>query len=331
MSSETDLMPSGQTLFTLGFSSHRIEALPYARQEMAGHQAIVLEEPPSETLAPMLAGQLPIADYIQEQGSEFPEYSYRQAVLLQEMHQAGKIILQIEPFLERLLQIHEMFALDQTPAEVLALPDLAPVYQMERQATRALLNFYTHSLKSSFGQVVEAVKSFARADAGRFRYRDELRAQALAALASQYKRIYVEAGYIHLGLPRALRRHLRNSGKVRSVFLLGSVVRPLLGTSRVLGPGDRLTLVYQFNAKCSAEKENLLAAQSLIHIKLLNQEEILAGESATPHTDDEIQANLLVNRLTFQDCERLYPLIRFANQAQALRQVQNYLRSQVRQ
>ncbi|MFP3868279.1 MAG: hypothetical protein ACLFUU_08970 [Desulfobacteraceae bacterium] len=324
-------MPSDKTLFTLGFSSHRIEALPFAKQQMADHQAIVLEEPPSETLVRMLEEELPVEDYVQEQGSEFPEYSYRQAALLQTMHQAGKTILQIEPFLERLLQIHEMFARDQTPAQVMALPDLRPVYEVEREATKALLHFYAQSLKTGFIQVVEAVKTFARADAARFRYRDDLRAQGLAALAGHYDRIYVEAGYIHLGLPRALRRHLGNSGKVRSVFLLGSVVRPLLGTARVLGPGDRLTLIYLFKAKCTSDTENLLAARSLIHIKLLHQEEILPEGSATPHTDDEVQANLLVNRLSFQDCERLYPLIRFAKRDQALTQIQNYLRCQERQ
>ncbi|MDD3582239.1 MAG: hypothetical protein PHW74_14635 [Desulfobacca sp.] len=319
-----------QTLFTLGFSTHRIEALPFAQAEMACHQAIVLEEPPSPSLTSMLSGALPIETYVQEQGSEFPEYSHRQALLLQEMHQAGKIIRQIEPFLERLLQIHERFAQNQTPAEIMALPELCPVYEVEREATRALLNFYTHSLKSSFIQVVEAVKNFARADAARFRYRDALRAQALAALAGQYDSIYVEAGYIHLGLPGALRRHLKERGKVHSVFLLAPIVRPQLGSPRVLGPGDRLTLFYQFSCQPNLPKENLLAAQSLINIKLMHRDEILAPESATPHTDDEVQAYLLVRRLSFQACERLYPLIRFANRDQALTQVRNYLRSQDR-
>lgn len=321
-------MSLDQTLFTLGFSSHRIEALPSAYQEMAAHQAIVLEEPPSSTLAAMLAGDLPVETYIQEQVSEFPEFSQRQALILQEMHRAGKQILQIEPFLERLLQIHELFAQHRTPAEVTAIPELRAVYEAEKEASGALLNFYNQSFNSTFVQVVEAVKNFARADAARFRQRDELRAQALACLVGRFDSIYVEAGYIHLALPGALRRRLRGRGKVRPVFLLAPVVRPVLGTPRVLGPGDRLTLFYLFHHAPRPDQENLLAARSLIYVKLLCKEEIILQGSPTPHTDNEIQASLLVNRLSFQACERLYALIRFADPPQALAQVQNYLRSE---
>lgn len=316
-----------QTLFTLAFSSHRIESLPYAQPEMARHQAIVLEDPPSTQLAAMLAGDLPIEEYVQEQEPGFPEFSSRQALLLQEMHRAGKQILQIEPFLERLLQIHELFAKNRTPAEVMAIPELRPVYEAEREATGALMYFYRQSLGAPFAQVVDAVKAFARADAARFHQRDELRARALASLAGRFESIYVEAGYMHLALPGALRRWLGNEGQVRPLFLMAPVVRPVLGSPRVLGPGDRLTMLYLFYRHPQPTTETLLAARSLIYIKLLYKEEVIPQESAAPHTDNEIQANLLVDRLSYQDCERLYPLIRNASRTQALTQVQRYLRS----
>ena len=124
-----------------------------------------------------------------EMDAEFPEFGRAQVEILQELRQQGKVILQVEPYLERLVEIHELFAQETTPAEVMARAELNEVYQMERETSAALLGFYQLSMQAPFGQVVESVKHFARRDAARFRLRDTMRAKALAALAGGFENL----------------------------------------------------------------------------------------------------------------------------------------------
>jgi len=173
--------------------------------------------------------------------------------------------------------------------------------------------------------VVESVKHFARRDAARFRLRDAMRAKALADLAGRFKTIYVEAGHMHLALPGELRRQLNGKGRVRSRFLLAKVALARSRRPRVFGPGDELTRLHLFQRPLPAAHETRLAAQSLIYIKLLSKEEIPASDSATPHLDEELSLSALVNRLTYQDCAWLYPLLKRADPSQARKAVNDYI------
>ncbi len=305
------------TLFTIGFSTHRLESLPYAQAEMAQHQAIVLEEPPSPVLHQVLMGQAAIEDYLLEMDAEFPEFGRQQLAILQELWEQGHTILQIEPYLERLVEIHEHFAQEATPEEVRQQEQLREVYDREREATAALLKFYEVSLQAPFAEVVAAVLEFARRDAARFRLRDGLRAQALAALAGQFASVYVETGHMHLSLPGELRRALQGQGKVRPRFLLGAVARQRTKRPRIFGPGDELTFAYLFRRPISAETEQLLAARSLIYIKVLGKDEVPAEASPTPHLDEELRLSALMCRLSYEDCEQLYPFLKHASPPQA--------------
>ena len=49
---------------TIVFSSHRPETLPLAERVMAEHDHIVIEEPPTPEFSRMLAGTLPVDDYL---------------------------------------------------------------------------------------------------------------------------------------------------------------------------------------------------------------------------------------------------------------------------
>ncbi len=314
------------TLFTIGFSTHRLESLPYAHAEMSAHQAIVLEEPPSPTLPRVFRGDASIEEYLWELDAEFPEFGRQQLAILQELWHQGRAVLQIEPYLERLVAIHELFAQEATPAEVLARPELRDVYEMEREATAALLRFYEVSLQAPFPLVVATVLEFARRDAARFRLRDVLRARALAALAGQYESVYVETGHMHLSLPGELRRALNGHGRVRPRFLLGAVARQRSPRPRVFGPGDELTFAYLFRRPITPETEKLLAARSLIYIKLLGKDEAPASGSPTPHLDEELRLSALMCELSYADCEELYPLLKQAPPAQAGDLVARYLR-----
>ena len=160
----------------VGFSSHHVEALPFIRDQMEKHQVIVLEEPPSSDLLDMLHGNITVDDYIMAIDSGFPEFDRQMCSLLQELHHEGGRIIQVEPYLERLLQIHELFAAGVDVKDVVKEVDLREVYQAERRATGSLISYYSVSMNGPFAAVVEAVMVFAREDANRLTLIERLRA-----------------------------------------------------------------------------------------------------------------------------------------------------------
>lgn len=312
-------------LITVGFSSHRLEVLPAALKEMAVHDAVVLEEAPEPDFPEFLAGKLTAARYLEDKEVEFPEFSRRQLKGLRELYRQGKAVLQVEPYLERLLKIHRLLAKGVSREEVEFREEFREIYAAEREAGGALLRFYAAAPVAPFPQVVARVRDFARADAARFRLRDELRARALAPLSHHYPRIYVEAGYIHLYLIKCLVRELQGKARLRPRFLLAGPSLTAIRRPRPLGPGDLLTLHYIFGVTTSPATENLLAARSLIYIKLLEKEELAPGRHPQPHLHDEIRAWRLTNRLAYKDCATLYPQIRTIGPEAAVALVTDYL------
>ena len=313
-------------MITIGFSSHHLEALPYIREQMERHQVIVLEEPPSPYLQAMLDGSISISDYIMEFDSGFPEFDRRMCELLQELHQAGARIIQVEPYLEKLLQIHELFADGKTAEEVSREPEFKNVYEAEKRATGSLISYYAQSMEGSFAAVVEGVKDFARADAKRLTLRERLRARTVSSLHRSNETMYVEAGYIHYPLYRYLRRELGEKQKIRVVYLLAPVIKKLQGKRRNMGPGDILTLHYAFHKGLREELANVLAARSLIYIKLIEKEEIIPGKYETPHAEDEVKVNRLVDRLNFNQCRELFERIRLSKRVHAVELAREYVR-----
>ncbi len=312
-------------MITIGFSSHHVEALPFIREQLQRHQVIVLEEPPSPNFQAMLGGTITISDYLIELDSGFPEFDRQLCALLQERYQTGGCIIQVEPYLEKLLQIQEFFATGRTVEEVKQTVEFSEVYQAEKRATGALISYYSCSMESPFADVVEAVKRFARADALRLTLRERLRAKAIGSLYSQDAAMYVEAGYIHYRLYHYLRQELGRKEKIRVVFLLAPVIKKLRGRRRNMGPGDILTLHYALHHGLKEELANLLAARSLIYIKLVKKQELLPGTSEAPHIEDEVKVNRLVDRLDFYQCQELFERIRLAKREDALELAQKYV------
>ncbi|MDY6951626.1 MAG: hypothetical protein SWE60_08945 [Thermodesulfobacteriota bacterium] len=305
-------------MITIGFSPHHAETLPAARQHMEQHQLIVLEDAPSPSFSGMLAGRVSFDQYMMEIDSGFPEFERLMCAMLQELFDSGRQIVQVEPYLETLLRIHELFADGKTPEAVVKDPALGEVYQAEKRATAALLDYYTCSLKAPFAEVVAAVKAFAKVDADRLRLRAVLRSQAIASLVSNRIDTYVEAGYIHYLLSICLRRQLGAAQKIRVVFLLAPVVRKLGGIRRNMGPGDVLTLHYVLHGSAPKAVADLLAARSLVYIKLLQKEELLPGASEAPHSEDMVRVNRIVDGLTMEQCGKLFEQIRLAKRERAL-------------
>jgi hypothetical protein len=315
-------------LITIGFASHRLEVLPVVQAEMSRHDALVMEEAPEGDFQSFLAGDIAATEYLADKDVEFPEFSLRQLDLVKGLYNQGKAIWQVEPYQEKLIRIHELLAAGHPRTEVENRPELRDVYAAESSASGSLLRFYTAAHTAPFAGVVETVKEFARTDAARFRLRDRLRAEALAPLSRQFPRLYVEAGYIHLFLIKALARLVSGQVRLRPRFVLAARSFSAIGRPRPLGPGDLLTLHYIFASPLSEEKESLLAARSLIHIQLLDKSEIAPGADPTPHLTDEIQAFRLSSRLAFEDCLTLYPRVRKAPPEKAVALVSRYLAAQ---
>jgi hypothetical protein len=201
------------------------------------------------------------------------------------------------------------------------------VYEAEKRATGALISYYSISTAGPFSAVVEAVKIFARADASRLTLRERLRAKAIASLYRPGEIMYVEAGYIHYPIYRYLRQEMDKGLGIKVVYPLAPVIKKLRGKRRNMGPGDILTLHYAFHNKVKEETADILAARSLIYIKLIQKEELLPAKYGTPHIEDEIEVNRLVDRLDFNQCGELFERIRLSKRQKAVEMAKEYVRS----
>lgn len=310
---------------TIGFSAHHLEALPLLRASMQKHSGIVLEEPPSPNFPRMLDQSLPIEDYLLEVDPQFPKFDRAMCEMMRHLSREGKSIYQIEPYLEMLLEIHELLAAGKTAEDVLHVDGLRQVYLAERNATGALIGYYASIAKEPFNVVVERVKTFARADAMRLNLRAQLRAQAVFELTARHDSIFVEAGYIHFALVRHLRRRMNSRQKLSVEHLMRNCINSLGGKRLNLGPGDLLTLRFIFHRQPNEALNNLQAARSLVYIKLIATEELVPDAFAAPHAADEIKVNRLVDRLSFDDCAQIFDRVRLTNREQALAVVEEFL------
>ena len=311
---------------TIGLSLHRPEMVTYLADLMQLHDAIVLEEPPVDGFHQMLQGVLGVDDYLQELDVEYPVFSREMCYLLRKLRAEGKIIHQIEPFLEILIGIHEFFAEGHHPEDLDENSVQYPVYLAERNATGALLAYYQTVMTGSFEDSLEAVKRFARLDAARFRLRDSLRAQALGPVIARYSSAFVEAGVMHYPLWRLLRRQMPLQKQIRLKFIADAALKRLGLKGHLFGPGDQLTLGYIFHSTLEQpEREALLAARSLIYSKLIGKQESTDDLSSMPHLRDELACIEISRGLSIADCRHLFPLVRQATTNKARRIVADYL------
>ena len=310
---------------TLVLANHRPETVAAAQRLMARHDAVILEEPVDPRFLPMLTGQVAIDTYLEAQDVEYPEFSRRMAAVLRERHRAGTRLYQIEPFVDHLLAIHGQFASGESPSDLPAGTAIHRVYLAEREATAALIDFYTVSASGPIAAVIEAVKRFARSDARRFALRDRMRAAAMVDVINACGRTYIEAGPIHFPLWHELKRRLPPGYPLGTHFLMTDAVRSMGYRSHLYGPGDILTLHYRFHPDRRFQTEDLLAARALVYSKLIAKEEIVDADEPYPHTRDELEVGAMTARLSLPDCRRLYPLVRRASTSTAREMVQHYL------
>ena len=311
---------------TIGLSVHRPEMITLISDLMQHHEALFLEEPPSADFRQMLQGVVSVDDYLDPLDVEYPEFSRRMCCLLRELYRNGRKIFQVEPFIESLLAIHEFFAEGHGPGELNKDSLQYPVYLAERNATAALLAYYQTVMHESFNKTIVAIKQFARMDAARFRLRDSLRAQQLAALIGKYCSSYVEAGVIHYPLWRLIRQQVSSQIRVRPVFLADAALQTMKEKGHFYGPGDQLTLLYIFHPTITnTMREQVLAARSIIYSKIIVKEELTEDVVTFPHLRDELACIRTTGQLTLDDCRRLFPLIRRTKSLDARQIVAEYL------
>ncbi len=299
------------TRVTLALSGHRTEALERAAPVMARHDVVVLEEPSMPGFGEMLAGELEVDDYLETHAFEFPELARRTCELVRHLHADGIRVVQSEPYLERMMEVHDAFEAGRRPEEVETDGLRGRVYRTERAWTGALMEYYWTAPTSTFEQTVRTLQQFAREDATRGRLRDRLRADAIASLARTGRQLFVEAGYLHVGLRRELRTVLPDDVELVNYLPMEPVYRRLCGRPQPLAPGDRLTLRYTFHPEFAGPRADLLAARALIHVKIEAKEELTGSPGdETPHARDEVETARLVEELSYADCERLFPLVR---------------------
>jgi hypothetical protein len=310
----------------VGFSIHRPEIIPVTEEIMDRHEVIFLEEPPSPGFEKMLDKTLDVDEYLMPLDMEYPEFSRAMCHLERRLHAKGKRLIQVEPFIEALLSIHDFFALGNRPEDLEKRSVQYFVYLTERNATAALLNFYKTSMTGSFENTVKAIRQFARADAARFRLRDSLRAQEIIRQADKSNRIFVEAGMIHYQLWQLIRKQLSGSFKVQPVFLDRLALKAPDSHHHSYSPGDLLTLAYIFHPNLSLEKwESLLAARSIVYSKILLKHENHGDPAKFFHLTDETNCIRISRGLTMDDCRRLYPRIRSVDTSNARRIVEQDL------
>ena len=310
---------------TIALHNHRCEMIPLAIDRMRRCDIVILEEPPDENLMKMVKGEVSINEYISGIDTEYPEFGRRMALALRRLHRDSIRIIQIEPYLEYLLEIHNRFVDGVRPADLETDTALWPVYEMERRATRALIDFYEASSQNDFDVMLKTTKAFAKVDARRFAMRDRLRARSIARVAAHGRYIYVEAGQMHVGLAQALRQHLPVCQGVAALYLTPGGVIPQPAPASRIGPGDVLTLIYTFNPDFDSPMADLWAARALVQNKIIIKNEITADTGDFPHTRDEAETSRLVHELDLDMCRYLMPLLDKKTTAQARQAVERAL------
>ncbi|AMM40433.1 hypothetical protein HS1_000627 [Candidatus Desulfofervidus auxilii] len=302
----------------IGFSSHRLEAIPSYERVFNQTDFIILEDAPCPLFPLMLKGEISPEEYSQKFETDFPKFIQAQFRLLQKAYQDRKEIIQIDPYMEKVIQIYQLLEKGKKGQEISHLPEFREIYTAEHNATGCLLDYYQATM-GTFEQAVEAIKAFARADAQRIALRDKMRAEKIAQyLQNKRGRVFVEAGYIHLFLSSFLRKSMPPDWKLKASFLLASVSRQI--AKSIIGkplpyplvPGDILTFWYIGKKKINPEKERLFAAQVLIYNQLITTEELEpTPEVPYPHLKQEFEIKSILKKLSYLDCSRLYPLIKF--------------------
>lgn len=311
---------------TVSYSTHRPETLELTAKVMQEHDVIILEEPFHDHFAGVLDGSVALEEHLLELEVGYPEFTLGQYRILQQLHQASKKILQVEPYLEHLINIQYFLADDHSPKEIEPGTIAHAVYLAERAATGRLIDYYKEVQGDNFRQILSTMNSFAKADAARFILRDTLRVTRIQEVLVPGKHTYVEAGSIHLLLLRLLGKGLSQEWHLQ-VYSADREVTGLLNyKGGLFSPGDELTLSYIWGRKVSRREWELGCAQALIYSKIVSKEESFSGDETFPHARNEIESITAVKDLSVEACSLIFQRIRNLPTEDAVDAVKKYVK-----
>lgn len=311
---------------TLCHSTHRPETLALTARIMLDHEVIILEEPHHPDFHKALCGNIALEDHLLELDTDYPTFTLGQYRVLQQLFKAGKKILQIEPYLDRLLWIHCFFADDHRPEELINSSPAHEVYCAEHEATKNLIEYYRDVRGGDFFKILAAMNAFAIVDARRFVLRDSLRAKRILEVLVSGKDTYIEAGSIHLLLTKLLAKGLAKEWCFQVNDIDRQTMKMLQLHGNIFSPGDELTLDYIFGRNVSRKKWQLSCARALIYSKIITTDEISGADGEFPHTRNEVDAIAAVNRLSLDECRALFQSIRSISSIEAADLTARYLR-----
>ena len=311
---------------TLCYSTHRPETLALTARIMKNHDVIVLEEPFHPDFHKALGGTVNLEDHLLEYDRDYPAFTLGQYRLLQQFFQAGKEIVQVEPYFDHLLWIQYFLAEDHRPDEIPSDTPVHAVYCAERDATKYLLEYYNTVRGHDFPKILAAMNSFAMADARRFILRDSLRTQRIVKLLAPGKDTYIEAGSMHLLLKPLLTKSLAKGWRFRIHDIDREAIKKLNLHGSLFSPGDDLTLDYIFGRSVSQQQWQLRCAQALIYSKIVIKNEIHGGDGEFPHTRNEIRSIAAVKKLSIEQCRTLIQRIRSVTTNEAAEITEKYLK-----
>jgi len=311
---------------TVCYSTHRPETLDLTGRLMQDHDVIVLEEPYHVDFTEVLSGNIEIKNHLLELDAGYPEFTLGQYQMLRQFSQAGKQIVQIEPYLEHLLKVQYFLAEDHRPEEIEPNTKDSAVYSAEHEATGRLIDYYNAVRGDNFSQILSTMNNFAKADAARFILRDSLRVNRVLQVLDPNKDTYIEAGSIHLLFSKLLRQRLPKRWHLQVHSVDREIVKKMNQTGSLYSPGDELTLSYIWGQKVNKRKWQLKCAQTLIYSKIINKEETLTTDEVFPHARNEIESISAVQILSIEDCKTLFQKIRKLKIKESMILVKKYLK-----
>lgn len=290
---------------------------------MDNQQVIILEEPPHPYFSRMLASKLSIDEYLMEIEHGYPVFASMQYEYLRSLAANGVDIIPIEPYLEKLYQVQLMFAEGMGPDQLDQDTLLFEVYQVEKQATGRLIDYYQSVRQDDFQKILDAIQLFAKADGDRFLLRDSLRADAISTRVDTSRTVSIEAGSMHISLKNELRKKLPKETDLIAHNVEETILAQLGLEPLVFSPGDELTAIYMAGDKIDSPRENRLSAQSLLYAKVVRKEEIAESAERYPHTRNEYETNLLVRQFDTDQCNDIFFQLRDLPTQEACQQVQH--------
>jgi len=311
---------------TICYSTHRPETLGLTARIMQDHDVIILEEPFHHDFAEVLGGGIELKEHLLELDIGYPKFTLGQYRMLQQFSQAGKQILQVEPYLEHLLSLQLFLAEDHSPEDIEPNTVTHSVYSAERDATGKLIDYYKEVRGDNFRQILSSMNSFAKADAARFILRDSLRVNRILEVLIPGKHTYIEAGSIHLLLYRLLGQSLSKEWHLHVHSIDREVSAILNHEGNLFSPGDELTLSYIWGHSLSRATWELRCAQALIYSIIVRKEETFSTNETFPHTRNEIESINAVKKLSIDACRTLFQRMRTLSSEDAAVLVKNYLK-----